>query len=116
MVTIPPLLADIIRQALAGHVGIEIVAEISRRNRLHARLRALQPELVLIGLRRVEDDTIGRSILAALPRARVIALSNDARSAYVYEVRPYRTELQDFSMEVLFTLLSLPTWLAGLPY
>jgi DNA-binding NarL/FixJ family response regulator len=114
MVTIPPLFADIIRQALAGHVAIEIVAEIGRRNRLRERLRALQPELVLIGLRRGEADTIGLSILAALPRAKVIAFSFDARSAYVHEVRPHRTELQDFSMQALFALLSLPTWLVGL--
>jgi DNA-binding NarL/FixJ family response regulator len=113
MVTIPPLFADIIRQALGGHVAIEIVAEIGRRNRLEERLRGLQPDLVLIGLRRGEADTVGLSILAALPRAKVIAFSSDARSAYVHEVRPHRIELQDFSMEALFTLLSLlPTWLA----
>jgi DNA-binding NarL/FixJ family response regulator len=114
MVTIPPLFADIIRQVLAGHVAIEIVAEIGRRNRLEERLR-LQPDLVLIGLRRGEADRVGLSILAVLPRAKVIAFSSDARNAYVHEVRPHRIELQDFSMAALFTLLGLPTWLAGLP-
>jgi hypothetical protein len=112
MVTIPPLFADIIRQVLAGHVAIEIVAEIRWRNRLEARLRALQPEL--IGLRAGEDDTIGRSILGALPRAKVIAFSSGAGTAYVHEVRPHRTELQNISTEALFALLSLPSWLAGL--
>ena len=114
MVTIPPLFADLIRQVLAGHVAIEIVAEIRSRNRLEARLRALQPELVLIGLRAGEDDTIGQSILGALPRAKVIAFSSDAGTAYVHEVRPHRTELQNISMEALFAFVSLPSWLAGL--
>jgi hypothetical protein len=115
MVTIPPLFGDIIRQVLAGHVAIEIVAEIGCRNRLRERLRALQPELVLIGLRRGEADTIGLSVLATLPRAKVIAFSSDARNAFVHEVRPHRTELQDCSMGSLLRLLSLPTWLASLP-
>jgi DNA-binding NarL/FixJ family response regulator len=114
MVTIQPLFADIIRQALAGHVAIEVVAQIRRRNRLEARLRALQPELVVVGLRRGENDAIGVTILAALPQAKVIVVSSDVRNACVYEVRPHRIQLRDFSMETLTTLLDLPTWLAGL--
>lgn len=114
MVTISPLLADVIRRVVAGHVAIEIVAEIRHRSRLEARLRALRPELVLMGLRRGEDDTIAHAILAALPQARIIAFSSDVRVAYVHETRPHRTELQDFSTEALFAILSLPSWLAGL--
>jgi hypothetical protein len=109
MVTIPPLLADIIRQVLVGRVAMEFTAEISDRKRLQSRLVALQPEFVLIGLRRGEDDAIGRTILNTLPRARVIAFSYDARSGYVHEMRPHRTELHDFSVEALFSLVSLPS-------
>jgi hypothetical protein len=70
---------------------------------------------VLIGLRRGEADTIGLSILATLPRAKVILFSSDARTAYVHEVCPHRTEVHDMSLEALFTLLRSPTWLAVLP-
>jgi len=114
MVTISPLFADIIRQMLAGRVAIEFAAEIRHRKRLKARLLTLQPEFVLIGLRRGEDDTIGRTILDTLPQAKVIAFSYDASSAYVHEMRPHRTELQDLSMEALFSLLSLPSRPTGL--
>jgi hypothetical protein len=114
MVTIPPLLADIIRQVLAGRVAIEFAAEIRHRKRLEARLLRLQPELVLIGLRRGEDDTIGRTVLGTVPRAKVIVFSHDASNAYVREMRPHRTELQDLSIEALFSFLSPPSWPAGL--
>jgi hypothetical protein len=114
MVTISPLFADIIRQVLADRVAIEFATEIRHRKRLEARLLTLQPELVLIGLRRGEDDTIGRTILGTLPRAKVIAFSHDASTAYVHEMRPHRTEQRDFSIEALFSLLSLPSWPAGL--
>jgi len=114
MVTISPLLADVIRRVVAGHVAIEIVAEIRKRSRLEARLRTLRPEIVLMGLHGGEDDKIARVILAALPKARIIAFSSDVRVAYVHEARPHRTELRDFSTEALFAILSLPSWLADL--
>ena len=113
MVTISPLFADIIRQVLAGRIAIEFAAEIRHRKRLEVRLLRLQPELVLIGLRRGEDDTIGGTILGTLPRAKVIAFSHDARNVYVHEMLPHRTELPDFSIEALFSLVSLPSWPAG---
>ena len=105
IVTIPPLLADILREVLAGQVAIEIVAQIDRRSRLEQRLRAARPNFVLVGLRRGESDAIARSILTALPNAKVIVFSRDVHRVWVHQMRPHRTELLDFSREALIALL-----------
>jgi hypothetical protein len=105
IVTIPPLLADILREVLAGGVAIEIIAQIGRRTRLEQRLRAARADLVLIGLRRGESDTIAQGILTALPGAKIIAFSSDIHRVWVHQMRPHRTELHDFSREALIALL-----------
>lgn len=105
IVTMSPLIADIFRKILSGEVAIEIVAELPNRRRLETQLRAIRPDLVLIGLRRNEPDAIALSLLMALPRAKVIAFSSDARLAYVHQMRPHRTELVNVSKETLLALL-----------
>lgn len=109
IVTIPPLLADILREVLAGHLAIEIVAQIVRRTRLEQRLRAARPDIVLIGLRRGESDAVARSLLIALPAAKIIAFSGDVQHVWVHQMRPYRIELHDFSPEALIALLKSRT-------
>jgi DNA-binding NarL/FixJ family response regulator len=105
IVTIPPLLVDILREVMAGHLTIEIVAQIVRRTRLEQRLRAARPDFVLIGLRRGESDAIARTVLIALPDTKIIAFSSDVRHVWVHQMRPYRTELHDFSPEALIAHL-----------
>jgi chemotaxis response regulator CheB len=105
IVTIRPLLADILREILTGQMAIEIVAQIGRRTRLEQRLRDAHPDLVLIGLRRGESDAIAQGILTALPGAKIIAFSSDLHCVWVHQMRPHRTELHDFSKEALIGLL-----------
>ena len=96
-VTVSPLLADIIQRALRGRVEIRTVARITTRHRITMRLRRWRPDVVLIRLRRGEDDSIARSIVEALPQATVIAISPGIRHAYIHEMRPHRTVLANFS-------------------
>ena len=108
IVTIPPLLADILREVLGGQVAIEIVAQVGRRARLEQRLRAAGPDFVFIGLRPGESDTVARGLLTALPGAKIIAFSSDVHHVSVHQMRPHRTELHDFSKEALIALLKAP--------
>ncbi len=96
-VTVSPLLADIIQRALRARVEVRTVARITTRYQITTRLRRWKPDLVLIRLRRGEDDSIARSIVEALPQATVVAISASIRHAYVYEMRPHRTVLANFS-------------------
>jgi hypothetical protein len=101
MVTITPLLGDIISQVVAVRAPFEIVARLDSRDRLELRLRILAPNLVLIGLRKGEGGAIALSLRNTLPRAKVIALSHDGHQAYLPVPHRHRTTLIDLSPKAL---------------
>jgi DNA-binding NarL/FixJ family response regulator len=106
LTTISPLFSDILEQLIGGHVDLDIVAKTDTRDRLEERLRAIGPDLVLIGLYHGEADEIAHSLLAAAPLAKVIAFSTDGRHAYVYERHAHRTALIDFTPDGLVKAIS----------
>jgi DNA-binding NarL/FixJ family response regulator len=97
VVTMSPLLTDIIEQSITGHVDLDVVARFGARDFLEKRLPEISPELVLLGLRAGEADEIGRYLLSLVPVARVIAFSGDARHAYLHEMRAHRATLINVS-------------------
>jgi chemotaxis response regulator CheB len=101
LVTLSPLLSDIITQAVEQDIELDVVARIDDRDSLGERLRLVAPELVLIGLRAGESDAIAATALAAAPTAKVIAFSADCRHAYLYVMRPYQLELIDVTPATL---------------
>ena len=100
-VTLSPLLSDIISELVFARLGLKLVGHIQDREMLIERLPALAPDVVFIGLRTGESDTIGSSVLKVVPTAKVLAISNDARYAYLHEMRLIRLELPDFSVASL---------------
>ncbi len=69
VVTVPPLLADLIRHVLTSRAGLPIVAELVDADSAYAHLRALPS-----GGPRPVDPALVRALL---PAARVLALSPD---------------------------------------
>jgi len=100
-VALTPLLGDIISQVVAERAPIDIVARLGSRDQLAPRLQSLAPDLILIGLCQAEGDAIALSLRNALPQAKVIALSHDARHAYLHVPYRHRTTLIDLSPEAL---------------
>ena len=108
VVTMSPMLRDIVEKLPGGSVRLEIVAEFETRDRLKDRLKAILPDMVLIELARGETDRIARTILAAVPRGRVIAFSGGGRHAYIHEMRPHRTVSSDVSAKTVIRALNSP--------
>ena len=108
IVTMSPMLRDIVKELPTGRERLEIIAELTDRDLLADRLKAILPDLVLIGLARGESDRIARSILMALPRSRVIALSSAGRHVYIHEMRSHRTALCDASATAVIRALGSP--------
>lgn len=100
-VTIPPMLRDLIAELMAGHGNLDVVEELITRDRLEEHLRALSPDLILIGLERNEEDEIGLSLVKSMPNAKVIAISSDARNAFIHCMQPRRTVLPGVSPQAL---------------
>ncbi len=84
IVTVPPLLRDLVVAVLPPQ-SLDVIAVLDTRAALAARLAALAPDLVLLGLRGTETDAVARPLLALRPRARVLVLAADARAAWLHQ-------------------------------
>ena len=108
IVTLPAILRDIITTLAEASLSLSIVANLDRRGDVAAALELWAPDLVVVGLRAGETDDVGRDILSRIPSARVIAISDGGRNAYVHEMRAYRTVLLDVSAEALAAAIVAP--------
>jgi DNA-binding NarL/FixJ family response regulator len=102
MITMSPILRDLLMESMVGHVSLDLVGELETRDGLEEKLRPLIPDLIFVGLGRGEDDDkIGVSLARLLPNVKVILFSSDARDAFVHRMQPQRTILLDFSRQML---------------
>ena len=108
IVTLPTFLRDIITTLAEASLSLSIVANLHRRGDVATALELWAPDLVVIGLRAGETDDVGRDILSRIPSARVIAISDGGRNAYVHEMHACRTVLLDVSAEALATAIVAP--------
>lgn len=81
VVTVSPLLADLVADALKTDAPVDIVEVLSRREYLPARLRELAPELLLLGLADGEGDHVATPLLPLSPTTRILTLAPDGRDA-----------------------------------
>jgi DNA-binding NarL/FixJ family response regulator len=105
VVTMPAMLRDLINQVALGQVDLDIVDEFQARRALRQRLNKIQPDLVIIGLRRNESDAVIRNLLAAVPTAKFIVFPAHARAVQGVELRLYCTDLGDGPPEKLLAFI-----------
>jgi hypothetical protein len=103
MVTVPAMLSDLI--ASLAPERIDVVAELSDRDGLQARLQPLRPGLVVIGLGEPEMDAVVRSLQEHLPATKFIALAADGRSVVGYPGGTDRIDLTDASPQAVVDFL-----------
>jgi chemotaxis response regulator CheB len=105
MVAISPLLGDIISRLAEGRGAIEIVAAIASKDSLEERLRALSPDVILLGLDPGEDHIAAAARAGFASCARVLALSHDARQAWLHEAGKPAHALPDISQQDLIAAI-----------
>jgi DNA-binding NarL/FixJ family response regulator len=106
VVTVSPLLTDIVTAVLRERLTLDVIGVLPTRERLAEQLRALAPDLVLLGLQDAETDASAWPLLVALPTARFVVLAADGQQAWLYEMCPHRTALTDFSLPALSDALA----------
>lgn len=99
VVNLHPLLRDIIA-TLPQNCAPVIVADFSKRP-ARGQLKLLAPDLVIVGLRRGENDRIAERYLAELNTARVLVVSRNAREAFLYRAPARRIVLDNVSLDAL---------------
>lgn len=104
IVTTPAMLRDLIQQLADKRVELDIVAEFAARHALARRLAKIRPDLVVIGLRDDEDETLIRKLLTLIPTAKFIAFSARGRGAHGFELRLYQTDFNNVPLEGLIDL------------
>jgi hypothetical protein len=107
-VTVPPLLAAILVEALSRRVELHLLAESDAREGIAERLEGLTPDLLVVGLTPGEPDALGASLIQLIPRGKVLLISNSGDQAFVYEMRSCRSVLSNFSPDTLLTIVLGP--------
>ena len=105
VITLPMMISDIVKQLLIDDVKLDIVGRFDSRELIEAELRAISPELVLVGLGPDEPGKTELSFLTAAPAAKVIAFSSDGHSAYVSQRDASWTHLPDVSPDAITSVI-----------
>jgi DNA-binding NarL/FixJ family response regulator len=105
LATIPPTLGDALREIVAEQPDMEVVGELADHgiNVLLAvgRTRA---DVVILGLAAAELPGVPSYLLGEYPHVKVVALTDDGRTAYLHE---YRTQKVQIGEAALRTLLDM---------
>jgi len=104
-VTVPPLLSAIVIEALSRRVQLRLLDRFADRDQLAARLAALSPDLVVIGLGQGESDEMGGALLTQAFKSKILLIGGAGAYAYLYEMRPHREILLDFSPDALLAAI-----------
>lgn len=101
VVTLSPILFDLLATLLAGRANLNVVARFNTHEGIESQLAAAMPDLILYGLRTGESDSIVGTLLASMPKVKIIAFTSDGRDAFVHTMRPHRNTLVDLSPQEL---------------
>jgi hypothetical protein len=101
IVTLSPMLRDLVLRVVAPEVSIDILDTLDTREGLAERVRELAPELVLVGLMASERDDVAQRLLDAEPAPWVLVFSPQGRTAWLYRAGIGRVTLADLSVRAL---------------
>jgi hypothetical protein len=99
--TVSPLLASLVIELLQPRIPLVVICELPTRDNLLEKLRALAPDLVLLGLHGPETDDVASPLLTALPTTLFLVVAPNGQHAWLHEFRRHRTELKDLSASAL---------------
>jgi len=91
------MLGEITEAALMDEPDIELR---SRPRDVRALARVLEEggaDVVILGSKRKEAATLARSLLTPRRRVRLLAISDDGRASFMYELRPFEVPLGEVS-------------------
>lgn len=101
LATMPPLLAAIVRETLAGQRDIEILAEVADPEELLATLRRTGASVAVVGVAANDSRAIVHELLAQQPWLRIVTLTSDGRTAFVHSLQPRESAIADLSPDTL---------------
>jgi DNA-binding NarL/FixJ family response regulator len=106
----PPLLREIVRDAVAREPDLELVAELDDAPGAFDALARDAAQFVIVGSEAAAAACVP-SLVAEQPALRALELRADGRQSVLYELRPHRVPLGEISAETLLrTIRAVPPW------
>ena len=93
----PELLGEIILNALAGEQAVRVVGIAETEDPLVELCRRKRPDVVVLGSLDTDAESICRRLLHSTPRVKVVALTSNGRTTFLFELRPHKVELGELS-------------------
>jgi DNA-binding NarL/FixJ family response regulator len=97
----PPLLHDIVMDALAGQPAIEVVRDLGEEDGVARALSEGTVDVVIVGARQPEDSALAASVLRASPHSKVLVIATSGRTAVMHQLCPVKRALGELSPEGL---------------
>ncbi len=108
LIDMPPLLRDIVRDAIAREPDLDVVAE-HEVARLREAVEQDEPDFVIVGTDAASETV--RSVVADRCRVRALEVQSDGKESVLYELRPHRVPLGEISPATLVqTIRAMPAW------
>jgi hypothetical protein len=108
LIDMPPLLRDIVRDAVSRQPDLDLVAEHDAGG-LSEWVAIDEPDFVIVGTAAASETV--RSVVGAGCGIRALEVRSDGKESVLYELRPHRVPLGEISPETLVrTIRTLPAW------
>jgi DNA-binding NarL/FixJ family response regulator len=91
---LPRMIREIISDTLASQDDMEVVAELPTLASLPAALEDSQADVVVLG---GDDPMLAVALLQRIPHLTVLAVSEEGRESWLYELRPKRVLISEIS-------------------
>ena len=107
----PPMLRDIIRDAVRNEADLEIVGTIGEQEPLLAALAGAEADVLILGAGPPDDLTFAKQAWLKSPRLKVLTIAQGGRSAVLHALRPNKAVLGDLSAQGLVAAIrEAPAW------
>ncbi|MGC2776548.1 MAG: hypothetical protein WA418_13045 [Bradyrhizobium sp.] len=101
----PRMLVDIIEDIVASEPDLTIVGEIDRSTELASAARRTRADVVISRQADSDMEADEMALLLIGRPPKVVAITDDGRQGFVYELRPHRSPLGEMSVERLIAAI-----------
>ena len=101
----PQLLGEILTRALESQSDMELIGEVEVEGSLADAIETRDIDVLVLGGSESEFPEIGESLLRKFPRLKVLSITDQGRSTWLYELSPRRVPLGEVSPQGLAELI-----------
>lgn len=102
---LPRLLRDLLAGTVSDQEDIVVVGESSDRESLPGLVGSCRPDVVIVGCEQSEISELGGELAAHHPAVRLLAITDDGRRGFLFQLRPWLADLGELTPGVLIAAI-----------